>query len=567
MSIRHRLLTGSMIILVFVVLVGAVGLNSLSNVNHEVESLSKYHLPSIQITDNLKSHIANFRVAELQYIYSPDAQSRMKYMGEMKSWREKIENDRQAYENLINNGKKKRQVEIYGQFILDYDQYIQIHMQVMKLGEAGKFSQALALIRGNSQQAYLAANASLDELVALNKQQVAISQRKAQRISKLAKVWLLAILVIALLSVVVTVVVMTRSITRPINRLTTAARSISGGDLTAALEQSSNDEIGLLAAAFDNMVGHLRNIITQVQEITSTIRHSSAVLSAKAVDSARITDDVNSLIHQIALEADNQSKEINSIAQMINQVSGEINDIANATQGVVMNSIKASQLTQAGQQAIEKVKNQMADIKEAVDMISAAIDDVKEHSNQIGQITAVITGIAEQTNLLALNVAIEAARAGEHGRGFAVVSEEVRKLAEESGKAAKEITMLIDSISRATDNAIIAMSAGTSKVDQGVGLTDTAFDSFRLITSEIEQTSSQIENVSASIQQLTSLSFEIAGIVDSIGKSSAQTAAITEDVASGTRTHTGMVAELTHIILSLKDTTAQLEESIRFFHT
>jgi methyl-accepting chemotaxis protein len=187
------------------------------------------------------------------------------------------------------------------------------------------------------------------------------------------------------------------------------------------------------------------------------------------------------------------------------------------------------------------------------------------HSQKIGKILEVISQISDQTNLLALNAAIEAARAGEHGRGFAVVADEVRKLAEESKHSADQIADLIATIQNDTARAVNIMEKGNTEVQNGLQVVDTAGQSFQQILQSIQGVTSQIQEVAATSQEISASSEEITASVEEVASIASEAAASTNQVATSAETQLASIQEITQSINELSKLALDLQDTVNQF--
>jgi len=328
--------------------------------------------------------------------------------------------------------------------------------------------------------------------------------------------------VIALIAIIVTTFLITTIIIRPLKELSKIVEAVAHGDLTQKLDKiKSEDEIGILAASFDKMVDSLKNLI-------NNIKRNADRLSAHS-------QELNSTCEEV-------SAAVEEVASTTNQVS------ALSTQGVV-NAEQAAEeskvthnVAKDGNQAVRETVNKINNIETDTGNVSLAIQKLGEQSVKIGEIIGTITNIAEQTNLLALNAAIEAARAGEHGRGFAVVADEVRALAEQAASASNEITGLIKDIQIGVNNAINAMRGSITEVKEGVKIANNAGISLGKIIIAVEKNSAMIQavsdgykNVSEGTQQLSAASEEIASTVQQVSLSSQELADIAHELQKNVR--------------------------------
>ena len=243
-----------------------------------------------------------------------------------------------------------------------------------------------------------------------------------------------------------------------------------------------------------------------------------------------------------------------------------IHQITENSEEMLQITEKTSVLTREGGEIIDLVVGQMNQINQSVTKASTSIISLRERSNEISQIIEIITGVAEQTNLLALNAAIEAARAGEHGKGFSVVAEEVRKLAEESKKSANQITVMINHIQKEANQSVQMMSEEKVSVEHGLKETENAHETFALISQAMNEVTDKVVEVSSSVQQLMAVSKQILESVDFAKRvaeksvlSSQESAAATqeqfaamEEVAASAQFLSKMAEDLQFIISKFK---------------
>jgi methyl-accepting chemotaxis protein len=219
----------------------------------------------------------------------------------------------------------------------------------------------------------------------------------------------------------------------------------------------------------------------------------------------------------------------------------------------------------AGAKSAESVAVQMSSIEETVESSAEAVKKLGDRSQEIGQIIDTISGIANQTNLLALNAAIEAARAGENGKGFSVVAEEVRKLAEQSKDAAAKIGAMISEVQSETDKAVTAMNKGSQEVKIGAQVVENAGENFREITSLVNDVSSQSMEISAAIEEMSASSEQIATAVKNIDQVGKRAAGKTQTVSAATEEHSASIEEILAASQSLSNTAKTLHDAVEFF--
>lgn len=327
-------------------------------------------------------------------------------------------------------------------------------------------------------------------------------------------------------------VTITRRITKPIDSVVHAMQRILHGDLTGEeLSITSSDELGDLGRATNEMQKSLRTMIGSVSTSAERIAIASEEFSATAAEQAQ--------------GAENQKDQTHQVAAAMLQMSSTVAQVAENSTKASEASRKAADTARLGGQIVEDTLAKMRAIADSVGHTAKRVQELGKSSNQIGEIIGVIDDIADQTNLLALNAAIEAARAGEQGRGFAVVADEVRKLAERTSKATKEITQMIQNIQTETHSAVEAMQAGTKQVELGVESTTQAGNSLH----EIIKTS---ELVGDMILLIASASTEQSSASDEINVNIEQIAKIAQETAAGSQESAKAVHELSKLATNLQ---------------
>lgn len=372
------------------------------------------------------------------------------------------------------------------------------------------------------------------------------------------------VLLFVVIGSVITYVV-TLSITRPLQTLVEASEQISNGDLRVNIPINSGDEFGKLSISFNKMSNSLRQFLQQMRQTGEHLSSSSEQLSASANESAQASTQVAGSISDVAHSVELQLNAIDNTMFTIQDMSKNIEQFANTTNQVFKQSAEATEKAGDGSNAIDKAVNQMAQIEQAVDTSAQVVTKLGERSKEIGQIVDTISGIASQTNLLALNAAIEAARAGEQGRGFAVVADEVRKLAEQSQQAAKQIALLITEIQKDTDKAVLTMHDGTREVKIGAEVVDVAGKAFKEIVTLVTQVSDRVREISSSTNQMSHGSQQIVTAMNKIDEMSKKVAGESQMVSAATEEQSASMEEITSASQSLLQAAQELQNEVAKF--
>ncbi|WP_245867754.1 Methyl-accepting chemotaxis protein McpA [Sporomusa silvacetica DSM 10669] len=384
-------------------------------------------------------------------------------------------------------------------------------------------------------------------------------------LSDLTWISLLTILIILAITSII-IIWVARQIAKPITVLEGAANKIAGGDLSLSnLGINSNDEIGRLAKSFEQMTQNVRELIKQIHSNAEQLAASSEELTASAEQSAQASNQVAISMTEVAEGANAQLAAATETSAVVEEMSAGIEEIAANANLVSGQSEQAAGKAKDGGAAVNKAVSQMSQIENTVNTSAQVVAKLGERSKEIGQIVNTISGIAGQTNLLALNAAIEAARAGEQGRGFAVVADEVRKLAEQSEEAAKKIASLIGEIQTDTDIAVEAMNNGTREVKTGAEVVNAAGVSFGEIADLVTEVSDQVKQMSAAIQQMATGSQQIVSSVRNIDDLSKKSAGEAQSVSAATEEQLASMEEISTSSRELATLAQDLQAAVTKF--
>ncbi len=356
-----------------------------------------------------------------------------------------------------------------------------------------------------------------------------------------------------------------KAVIKPIKALKDSAVTISKGDLTETVTITSKDEIGQLGQAFNDMQESLRTLIQKIEQNAEEVASSAEELTANANQTSIATEKVAISIQDVASSADGQTISANKNAESLHELSTAILHIAEISSAVTDLSQHATLQADEGGQAVQNTKDQMQSIHLSVADSNAKIQTLHERSQQITSILDVITSIADQTNLLALNAAIEAARAGEHGKGFAVVADEVRKLAEQSQESAKQIFDLIRGIQQETEQSVSIMAKVTEDVQSGLHISDEAITKFQVIRNSMNEITPKMEEVSSASEQMSAGVQEVAAVTEDLAFSAKGNAAASEDVAASTEEQLASMEEINASAQALAHMADELKQLISQF--
>jgi len=308
------------------------------------------------------------------------------------------------------------------------------------------------------------------------------------------------------------------------------AAKASGGDLTHRVPVTTQDELGQMGEALNHLLDQLNGMLLQTQEVAHSLSQASGQLS-----------DVG---HQVVQVSRSQVNQAMQVAASVETMASTAGDMARNTQGLASAATKVNESAVRGGEIVSSSIQGMESVSNRIQESAGRIQALGQRSQEIGDIIGVIEDIAEQTNLLALNAAIEAARAGEQGRGFAVVADEVRKLAERTGKATKEITTVIESVQQGTTEAVHSMEAGTKEAHSGMALAREAGIRLTEIVKGVQRVVDMIQTFAESTQQQSQVSGKLSSSIQQVAQLSQDNEGHVQGVATATQHFAGLAADL-----------------------
>jgi methyl-accepting chemotaxis protein len=311
-----------------------------------------------------------------------------------------------------------------------------------------------------------------------------------------------------------------RSITGPLKYAVTVSNSLAEGNLALTVETHANDEIGELLGSMKIMVENLKRMIGEIKASAQSLASATEELSASSEQmSASITD---------------QTGRSTQIASASEEMSQTVLDIAKSAASIAASAESTSTAAKGGSKIVTRSVSDIKAIASAVTHSAATVSSLGDKSKQIGEIVGVINDIADQTNLLALNAAIEAARAGEQGRGFAVVADEVRKLAERTAASTSEIAEMIGGIQKEVEEAVNSMGQATEQVETGVKYSAQAGETLESVVKSVDELQSMVQQIAAATEEMSSTSDQVSADIQAVAGSSTEISAASGQVSQST---------------------------------
>lgn len=380
------------------------------------------------------------------------------------------------------------------------------------------------------------------------------------------QIWTMILTIIVICISVLVAFVLMNSIHGPIRRLSERIKVVAEGDFSQAdMKVTSTDEIGELTITFNRMVKELRALISQAYETTTQISASAEDLTASSEETAQGTESITYSIQEVAASSHKQLESVNETIHTMNTLATIQETLTLSSEELEASANMVDGVSENGNKVVQHAIKQMSHIHDSVLEVAGVIDNLGSQSQEISQITKVITSIADQTNLLALNAAIEAARAGEHGKGFAVVADEVRKLAVQSKSSSNEIIDLILKIQTGTNQAVKSMEKSTLEVENGSIAVNEAGRSFIQITDSITDIRKTIQSIHQYVQKMTESSKYVTANIEVLTEIAKVNSTSSRAVAASAEEQLATMEEIASSVQTVNDMAINLKEVLRKF--
>lgn len=394
------------------------------------------------------------------------------------------------------------------------------------------------------------------------------AQASAESVINFNMITLLAMIGLIIVFGVVIFTFLANMISRQLNRVVKTTEEISTGNLAVErLDSRSNDEVGRMSEAVNNMVDNLQHMITQIGHTSEQVAASSEQLLASSNETSKASEEITQSIQEVSSGAELQVEKASQNEKTVEDMSKNVEQISTSIQDVNDASLESAKKAEHGTEVIHSTVGQMKTIHSLTEKIDTSVNELAVQSNKIGSIVSLITDVAEQTNLLALNAAIEAARAGEHGRGFAVVADEVRKLAEQTSNATSDISDIIAKIQEDVKESVDYTNDGRKAVESGMNYVDEAGKSFEDLSKAIHGVSSQIQGVTAAIQQIDAGTEDVFNSLKETTSVAQQSAGHTQNVAASAEEQNASMEEVSASANQLSKMSEELQQVVSKFKT
>ncbi len=502
LKIRTKLNVLVILVSLLLVGIGVTGLVGMNASNSALSTVYNDHLVAINQLNEIRNFQIQIRIDLSNARQETDAFEALAHIDKVRSRIFQIENLLKTYNQRNISPEEKKLLDAFVNARLIFGRTGVLPM--IDLLQSEKYEQADSLLKKVLVPTYNNASSGIDNLI---QYQVDTAKNEFERVTKLTKtirtVSIASIIIGFILSILIGFII-TRSVSCGVRELDRAATRLADGDLTARANWDSKDELGGVARVFNKMATEFSSLIKQVHQSADQVANAAEIQTNGA--------------EKVSLISKNQTQQASIAATSIEGLNSAVKEVAQKTAEVVAAANEASVMAAEGQQVVNNAANGIQQVSRTVSASAEMIEALGQRSNQIGQIVKVIKDIADQTNLLALNAAIEAARAGEQGRGFAVVADEVRKLAERTTAATSEISQMISAIQSETGSAVSTMEKGSVQVSEGVAMANQAGKSLQEINNSVKRVVEMVQQIASATRSQSESSDEITSRVEHIAK-------------------------------------------------
>ncbi|MDT8954994.1 methyl-accepting chemotaxis protein [Aeromonas caviae] len=502
MTIGKKLTAGFAVLGLMMAFIGGFSLFEFSKMNRAAIGFTDSILPAVVRTSTLGETINALRRYELDvFLVADDAQQKARYRNESEKSLQEAARQIVAHDGTIwaEDREERRAFDIVK---ADWERYVALHQRIRQMQDSGQMAEARHLFMGEGVTLYTNLTKSVGELIRINHGYSVGSRAEVVDAFDSAKLSVTLALVIGLALVVALSVVLTRQIRDPLIMLARQAQRIASGDLGRGELQEwvrgnrfNRDELGQLGSAIDRMQGALAELVSEISGSVSQL--SSAV------------EEVSAISEQSAKGMASQQGEVSQVATAMNEMQSTVNEVARNTTDAMGAAKQASRTSTQGNQVVRSAIGSIEQVSRQIEQAGSMVQQLETDSASISMVLDVIRGIAEQTNLLALNAAIEAARAGEQGRGFAVVADEVRSLAQRTQASTAEISKMIEVLQERTAEAGSAMQLSRQQMQESVELAREAGSSIDSINGAVTQITDMNTLIATATEQQNAVTEEL----------------------------------------------------------
>ena len=536
-SIAHRIIAMISLSILALIVIGLVGLSAADKGTQTVKKINDDSLASIRTLNTARQIFMQYRINILFHILSTDEKDMQGIEKDIHTSETDLLKKLKDYENLLSNDEDRKLLEAEQK---DLKIYIDlINNEVLPKSRANENEAARDLMLKTARPLGRQVQTELDNHSSFNERMASSYIEEENASAARAKVISISTIAFAVIAIGALGFFLLTSIRRSLNQIQTMVSRVENElDFTVRVTVSKKDEIGLTTLALNRLLDKLQGNLKTISESAYSVASAAGLLSTTS--------------NQVATASTQQSSSASDMAATVEEMTVSINHVADRAQEANRLSSESGQLAISGEKIIGQTVRDIQDIAVTVHAAADLIRGLEQHSQEISNVVAVIKEVADQTNLLALNAAIEAARAGEQGRGFAVVADEVRKLAERTAVSTTEIATTIEQMRTTAGNAVGSMQGVVNKVTKGVESAQEADGAIRQIGESSRTAVKMVEEITEAIREQGAATNNIATQVERIAQMSEESSAAAENSSQSAQDLDQLAVEMQKIVSAYK---------------
>jgi len=519
LGLAKKLTATVMIVMSCTIFLGIFSIVRMAGLDDSLTEMSSSLIPKTELLGRLATGTAELRSLEVQHIMAAGGNEKARLEKESAAAMDSVESDAKRYAQFISLPEEKK---LHENFIKGWSGYLSLHAKMIDLSRTGKGAEAAAIYRAGARTGFDGMRTAIGANIKLIAAEAVKHDAEGKLIYSSSRTLIIVLMVLSfMLALWLTHFIVRRVTCRSLWWALKALEKISEGDLRQNIKVKSTEEIGQLFTAMKRIIEKLREFSGHVNELTDSLATSSRELLST-------TEAMNHSAHE-------QTGQTEQVASAVIQMSQTFIDVAANAEHASQAASETSQAARNGFATVEEVMAEMRKIVSSVQESSVTIGKLGQSSRKIGEIVGTIEDIADQTNLLALNAAIEAARAGEQGRGFAVVADEVRALAERTGKATKEISLMIKDIQQDTAQAVTSMMTSKKEVDDGISKSEEARLALEHIVQVSDRSMEMIHQIATATEEQSAVTEQVSGNIEMIANGTRSSESAAEQIQESAR--------------------------------
>ncbi|WP_153721849.1 methyl-accepting chemotaxis protein [Sporosarcina cascadiensis] len=557
-TVGRKIWVGFLSVGIIMVIIGAIGYLSLKNVNEKYRFLIDDRMYKVVLLEQQMSD-QNYLTSSIRgyMLHGNDT-----YLSEIQEKQESNQVRLEELDKIIHNKDMKDAILEIRAATTNYDGVIRNIISQIEIGDRDRALQTGT--NGAIYQEIISTN--IQAMIKYQKEQQNQVEKQVEGYTNAAILLMVVLIVLGLIGSIIITIIISRLISRPVQQMTSALNKVSAGNF--ALDEvtiKNRDEIGDMATALNSMVADLRGIIQRAKDSASQLAVQSEGLSASAEESLAASEMVAEISEKNLQTSEAQTHIVSQSTASMEEMITAIDQITEDNEEMLGSSEDVARLVKEGSSLMNETTDQMNNISQTIGDSMVTINELAARSENIRNVTAMITNIAEQTNLLALNAAIEAARAGEHGKGFAVVADEVRNLAEQSKQSTQEIGRMIDTIIEDVTKVVASTDEGHKRVEEGLASTEKTNAVFASIEHATSDVSEKVSTVSAAIEEIRAMTDEVAAGSKRVEELAIQASAEAQSTSAATEEQLAANEEITSSSQTLAVLAEQLQSDMGRF--